>query len=51
MRTVGQTGWRQELRAWENQCDPRLPLCLAEAVDKLQHLRECRRCRLRDDWY
>jgi hypothetical protein len=40
-----------ELHAWENQCDPRLPRCLAEADDKLQHLRECTRCRDRGGWY
>lgn len=39
------------LHAWERQCDPRLPRCLAEADDRLHHLRECKRCRARDDWY
>jgi hypothetical protein len=40
----------EELQAWENQCDPRLPQCLAGAVDRLGHLRECRKCQQRDDW-
>jgi hypothetical protein len=40
-----------EIEAWENQCDPRLPRCLAEAIDRLEHLATCRRCRARQDWY